>query len=117
MPRLKELCASLLDPDLLAEILEALNPEAQTALEALVAKNGRIPWAEFTRRFGDIREIGPGKRDRETATSEPGLHRRNPVLPGVCWRALSSTPPTVPQEFAYIPDDLLRLIHYQQQRS
>ena len=41
---IKELCASLLDPNLLAEILEALNSEAQAALEALTAKSGRIPW-------------------------------------------------------------------------
>ena len=67
----KELRASLLDPELLTEILEALNPEAQSALEALVAKNGRIPWAEFARRFGDIREMGPGKRDREKPHLNP----------------------------------------------
>ena len=60
-----------LDPDLLAEILEALNPETQTAIEMLVAKNGRIPWAEFIRRFGDIREMGPGKRDREKPHLNP----------------------------------------------
>ena len=68
---LKELCASLLDPDLLGEILEALNPDAQIAIEMLVAKNGRIPWAEFTRRFGDVREMGPGKRDREKPHQNP----------------------------------------------
>ena len=85
---LKELCASLLEPDLLAEILEALNSEARNALEALVAQNGRIPWAEFARRFGDIREMGPGKRDRE----KPHLNAASTAERSVVKRAVISPP-------------------------
>lgn len=109
---LKELCASLLDPDLLAEILEALNSEAWNALEALVAKNGRIPWAEFVRRFGDIREMGPAKRDREkphlnlTSTAENLFYR------GLMARAFFNTA-NGPQEFAFIPDDLFKIINHE----
>ena len=77
----KELSASLLNPDLLAEILETLNPEAQAALEALTAGSGRIPWAEFIRQYGDIREIGPGKRDREKPHRQPSFHSGNSFLP------------------------------------
>jgi hypothetical protein len=77
----QELCASLLDPDLLAEILEALGVEARTALEDLVSKNGRIPWAEFIRRFGEIREMGAGRRDREHPHLNSSLNRRSSFLP------------------------------------
>jgi len=108
----KELCASLLDPDLLVEILEALNPEAQTAIEMLVAKNGRIPWAEFTRRFGEIREIGPGKRDREKPHQNPVSTAEILFYRALLAKAFFNTVNGA-QEFAYIPDDLFRLIHHE----
>jgi len=106
----KELCALLLDPDLLAEILEVLNPEAQSALQALVIKNGRIPWAEFTRRFGDIREMGPGKRDREKPHHNPTSTAEILFYRAMLARAFFNTANGA-QEFAYIPDDLLTLIN------
>jgi len=112
----KELCASLLDPDLLAEILEALNPEAQTALEMLVAKNGRIPWAEFTRRFGNIREMGPGKRDREKPHQNPASTAEILYYRAFLARAFFNTSNGA-QEFAFIPDDLLSLIHHREHRE
>jgi hypothetical protein len=108
----KELCASLLDSDLLAEILGAFNPEAQTALEMLVAKNGRIPWAEFTRRFGDIREMGAGKRDREKPYLNPASTAEILFYRALLARDFFNTTNGA-QEFAYIPDDLFRLINHE----
>jgi hypothetical protein len=107
---LKELCASLLDPDLLAEILETLSAEARNALESLVAKNGRIPWAEFTRRFGDIREMGAGKRDRENPHLNPISTAEILYYRAMLARAFFNTA-NGPQEFAYIPDDLFILMN------
>ena len=109
---LKELCVSLLDPDLLTEILETLNPEAQTALEMLTAKNGRIPWAEFTRRFGDVREMGPGKRDREKPHQTPASTTEILYYRALLARAFFKTSNGA-QEFAYIPDDLFKLINHE----
>ena len=108
---LKELCASLLDPDLLGEILEALNPDAQIAIEMLVAKNGRIPWAEFTRRFGNVREMGPGKRDREKPHQNPASTAEILFYRALLARAFFNTANGA-QEFAYIPDDLYKLISH-----
>jgi hypothetical protein len=108
----KELCASLLDPDLLAEILEALNPEAQTAIEMLVAKNGRIPWAEFIRRYGDICEMGAGKRDREKPYLNPASTAEILFYRALLARAFLNTASGA-QEFAYIPDDLFKLINHE----
>jgi hypothetical protein len=107
----KELSASLLDLELLTEILEALNPEAQAALEALLAKNGRIPLAEFTRRFGDIREMGAGKRDREKPHLNPNSTAEVLFYRALLARAFFNTPNGL-QEFAFIPDDLLQLIQH-----
>jgi hypothetical protein len=112
----KELCASLLDPDLLAEILEALPPEAQTAIEMLVGKNGRIPWAEFTRRFSDIREMGPGKRDREKPHLNPASTAETLFYRALLARAFFNTANGA-QEFAYIPDDLLILMNRKEHKG
>jgi len=113
---LKELCASLLDPDLLAEIIESLPPEAQAALEALAAKNGRIPWAEFTRRFGDVREMGAGKRDREKPHQNPASTAEALFYRALLARAFFNTASGA-QEFAYIPDDLYKLISHRDAES
>jgi len=113
---LKELCASLLDPDLLAEILEALDPEARAALEALAAKNGRVPWAEFTRRFGDIREMGAGKRDREKPHLNPASTAEILFYRALLARAFFNTA-SGPQEFAYLPNDLLTILNREDRKE
>lgn len=107
----KELCASLLDPGLLAETLDVLPADAKAALEGLTAASGRIPWAEFSRRYGDIRETGPGKRDREKIHLNPASTAELLFYRGLLARAFFNTA-NGPQEFAYIPDDLLKLIHH-----
>ena len=68
---LEELSVSLLEPGLLAELIDSLSPEANSAINALVSSGGRIPWPMFTRKYGDIREAGAGKRDREKLYLQP----------------------------------------------
>lgn len=108
-PAAEELAAALLDPELVAELTGSLAPEARVALSALADKDGRLPWAEFTRRFGNIREMGAGKRDREqpylhpNSTAEILFHR------ALVARAFFDTN-NGPQEFAYVPEDLFPLI-------
>lgn len=100
-----ELSESLCDAELLDEVVSTLPREGRSALNALAAADGRMPWAVFVRRFGDVREMGPGKRDREL----PHLH---PISAAeVLWyRALLAKAffngEKGPQEFAFIPDDL-----------
>lgn len=105
----ERLCASLLDPGLAREIQETLPPEARAALQALRQAGGRMPWTEFSRRFGEMRAAGPGRRDRK----QYHLHPISPVetlyYRALVARAFFDTP-SGPQEFAYIPDDLLPLI-------
>lgn len=104
-----ELCTSLLDPLLLTEILEALPAEARVALATLAVEKGRIPWAAFTRRFGEIREMGPGRRDREQPHLRPVSPAEMLFYRGLLARAFFDTSSGL-QEFAYIPEDLLKLI-------
>ncbi len=105
----QQLAAALLDPELIDEVVTALPAAARAALADLLRHGGRLPWPQFTRRHGDIREIGPARRDRQRPD-------RNPQSPAeILWyrallaRAFFDTPDG-PQEFAFLPDDLLPLL-------
>jgi len=104
-----ELSASLLDLELLAELMDSLSPQADSAINDLVTADGRIPWATFTRKYGDIREMGAGKRDRERPHHKPSSTAEILFYRGILARAFFETDKGS-QEFAYIPDDLLELI-------
>lgn len=79
---------------------------ARSAIEDLLAHEGRVAWGQFTRDHGELRQMGASKRARE----RPEL---NPVSPvellwyrGMIAKAFFDLPPE-PQEFAYIPDELI----------
>lgn len=105
----EELTISLLEPQLLAELIDTLPPEADSAITELVNSGGRIPWPTFTRRYGEIREAGAGKRDREKLYLQPASVTETLYYRGLLARAFFETKKG-PQEFAYIPDDLLALL-------
>ncbi len=113
---LKELCARLLDPQRVGEIVDGLPPEAASALEALAAEGGRIPWAAFARRFGEIREVGAGRRDREQIHLNPISVAEMLFYRALLGRAFFDAP-AGPQEFAFIPDDLIPLIPREERRD
>lgn len=111
-----ELTASLLDPELVAELIDSLTSDAQTTLAALTDAGGRIPWAIFVRQFGDIREMGAGKRDRERPHLKPASPAEALFYRAMLARAFFDTEKGL-QEFAYIPDDLLPLIQTRKDAS
>ena len=107
---LEELCASLLDLEAVTETMDILPADARTALNALVESNGKMEWVAFARKYGEIREMGAGRRDRErphlkpTSTSEILFYR------GFLAKAFFDSGKGA-QEFAYIPEDLLELVN------
>ena len=107
----EELSASLLDPSLLAELMDSLPPDADSAVTALVEAGGRIPWQAFTRKYGDVREVGAGKRDREKPYLKSASASEILFYRGLLAKAFFDTEKG-PQEFAYIPDDLSELIKH-----
>jgi hypothetical protein len=103
---LQHLSDAIKDPVLVQEVVDSLPSEARAALDDLINNTGRLPWSVFTRNYGVVREMGPGRRDREQPY-------RNATVPAeMLWyralvaRAFFDTPDG-PQEFAYIPEDLL----------
>ncbi len=100
------LAAALLDnPALIAEVVEALPTEGQSALADLLSQGGQIPWHLFTQQFGEVREMGPGRRDREQPYLHPISITERLWYFALIARAFFDTPGG-PQEFAYIPEDL-----------
>jgi hypothetical protein len=103
------LVSRLLDADLVREIVAALPQKAQTALADLQWNGGRLPYALFARRYGAIREMGPARRDREKPQLSPASPSEALWYRALIGRAFFDTP-TEPQEFAYVPDDLMALL-------
>ena len=50
-----------------------------------------MPWAGFTRQFGDVREIGAGKRDREQPYLAPASAAEVLFYRGLLERAFFDT--------------------------
>ncbi len=103
---LQRLSKAIEEASLVQELVDSLPSEARAALDDLINNGGRLPWPVFTRNYGAVREMGPGRRDRErpyrntTAPAEMLWYR------ALVARAFFDTS-NGPQEFAYIPEDLL----------
>jgi len=101
------LSTAMLDEELVLEIAESLPKTARKALDDLLQRGGRAPYADLIRRYGLIRDMGAGRRDR----TKPW---RNPISPlevlwyrGLVARAFADTSSGA-QEFIFIPTDLLQ---------
>ena len=105
----QKLVQALLDRELVAEILEALPTESRDALAELQSHQGALPWSQFTRKYGEIREMGSGRRDREKPYLDPASTVETLWYRGFIFRAFLDTPGG-PQEFTYIPNDLAVLL-------
>ena len=105
----EELSEKLLNSSLITEVIEALHPKTRSALDALIQNQGRIPWASFTRQFGELRKIGAAKRDREKSYLNPLSAAETLFYRALLARAFFDTPSGA-IEFAHIPDDLFAII-------
>jgi hypothetical protein len=99
----------MLDATLAVEIIESLPKATRQCLHFIMRAGGRVAFANLDRRFGPLRSMGPGRRDREKPW-------RNPVSPlevlwyrGLIARAFGDTN-SGPMEFVFIPSDLFDLL-------
>jgi len=95
----------MLQPDLALEVITSLPAETQQALQTLQLAKSPLVFADFNRTYGPLREMGPGRRDREKPW-------RNPVSPleELWYRGLVAKTflhgPHGHLEYALVPDDL-----------
>jgi len=106
---LASLVSGLKEASLVAEIVDSLTEDVRQALDALIVNEGWMSWSRYTGQFGTMREMGPGRRDRE----KPYLDPVSPVE-ALWYRGLIGRDflrrQGLLQECAYIPDDLLDLM-------
>jgi hypothetical protein len=103
------LAQSMLEAENLREYIGEL-PESVRKLIALLSLNkGRMLFAELEREFGTIREMGPGKRDREKPWRAPVSPLEDLWYRGLIGRAFADTAHG-PREFVYLPHDIQHLI-------
>lgn len=94
-----------------AEVIDTLPSDAKNVLQALLQSDGRLPWAEFVRKYGDVRRMGQARRDRERPDIKPSTAVEVLWYRGLVGRAFLTRPLAAePQEYAYIPEDLLPLL-------
>ncbi len=103
----QHLISIMLDAENLEEALNGLPKEATKALSELLYNNGRLAWTFLTRKYGIVREMGMGKRDRE----KPYTNENASAVEALWYRGLIGRAffdnPSGPEEFAYIPEDIL----------
>ncbi|MBN1440321.1 MAG: helicase-associated domain-containing protein [Anaerolineales bacterium] len=104
-----ELIVAVLNPERIAEVYRALPPPLRQAVAALRAKGGKIPVAEFFHRFGEIRSMGPARRQREQPWRNPASVSEALWYSGWIGRAFIRAGSGA-QEYVFLPGDLEALI-------
>ncbi len=103
---LPELINQIEDPELIQEIVESLPANARETLDDLIENGGWMAWSRFVRTYGELREVGPGRRDREKPYLDPISPTEMLWYRGLIGRDFLRREGSL-QECAYIPDDLL----------
>jgi hypothetical protein len=107
----EQLIHKIFDSRYVQEFIEALPGQANRALQELAINDGAMPWAQFVRRFGEVREMGSGRRDREKPYLDPISPTEVLWYRGLISRAFFDTS-SGPHEFAFIPRDLYSLLPF-----
>ena len=94
------------DETLASEILVSLPEAVKSAWEDVVHNPQKITWAHFIRKYGEVREFGPARREREEPEQHPISIAETLWYRGLIGRAFLNLPPE-PREFVYIPDELI----------
>lgn len=88
----------------IAEIEESLPESTRGVWHYLLDRDGRVAMADLARIFGEIREMGPGRRDREKPWREPISPLEDLWYRGLCAKMFVDTPMGV-EEFVLIPSE------------
>lgn len=92
-----------------------LPDEALTALDALLDADGRMPVAVFERRFGVLRQMGPGKLERERPWITPANITETLWYRGFIFRGFDRNTP--PNTVYYFAEEIKQLLQRQQKNK
>jgi len=105
----RELAEQLLAPTSLAFTLAELPADAREALSALQRAGGWMESPRFTRRFGSVRPMGPGRMQRERPWEAPANATEALYYRGLIFQSFHRVDEHVVEVF-YIPHDVLPLL-------
>jgi hypothetical protein len=101
-----EIYQIMVSPIALSEELNRLPQSVRDAWYYAAANAKKVTWAQFTRKFGAVREFGPAKRNREQPEVHPVSATETLWYRGLIGRAFMNLPPE-PREFVFIPDEIM----------
>ena len=101
---------------LAVEVIDSLPQPAKDALEFLTDNSGKVPWPQFSRKFGEVREFGPARREREEPEKHPTSTAEILWYRGLIGKAFMDLPPE-PREFAFLPDELMVVVQTKEGRG
>jgi hypothetical protein len=104
-----ELAEAMTDPEAVERAWEALPDEQRRVLEALLRAAGRMPSRVFTRRWGEIRTMGPGRMNREQPWLDPASPAEGLWYTGLIAHAFAQGEEGT-YEVTFVPDELRALL-------
>ncbi len=87
----------------------SLSPDERAALEFLHSVGGAVAWPTFVRRWGPVRDMGPGRLRQERPWESPASVAESLWYRGLVFRAVVDGPSGL-YEVALIPDELRALL-------
>jgi len=100
------------DEEKISIMIDSLQNKERDAIYDLMSNGGRMSWAKFSRKYGEMREMGQVKRERErpyeidNATTSEYLWYR--CLINIDF--FNADPDVGLMEYVYIPEDIIRQI-------
>ncbi|MGA2820480.1 MAG: helicase-associated domain-containing protein [Anaerolineales bacterium] len=108
---LADLVQAMLEPDRVEAMYQGLSKEDRAGIDRIRALGGRMPLARFSVEFGEIREMGVARRERDQPWLSPISSAERLWYQGWLGRTFWDSS-NGPEEFVFIPDDLLRIIPF-----
>lgn len=101
--------ARMRDGEQVEEIWASLSPDERAALAFLHSVGGAVAWPTFLRRWGPVREMGPGRLRQERPWESPASVAESLWYRGLVFRVVVEGP-TGLYEVALVPDELRALL-------
>ncbi len=89
------------------EVLQTLPAIVREAFDFIVVSGGRVPTHIFSRRYGEIREMGAAKRSRDHPDENPISPSETLWYTGLIGKAFFDETPQA-REYVYIADEILK---------
>jgi len=93
------------DPQRIAAAWDELDEGERRAVGDLLIAGGSLPWATFTRRWGEVRAMGPARMERERPWDQPTSLAEALWYRGLVFRDLEEGPKGL-IEVAVVPEEL-----------